>query len=343
MTGALDRLFGALRGTGRCRRPVTARRALVPAAVLLLLTGVAAGQPTLWERARTPRSIRIHRMESAVERMLMRIEDAEGDPSMQRDFAQAALAMLELGGGVMLDEPRLSFLLARLLASDTIRRDEEAVPILRNFVATSPDSPFVGEAWYYLARADARLGRTREALLAYQRATDAVWDPDLSALSYLYRGELQMRLHRVADAKVSFSAALALTTKPETVAQSYLALATALERLGDLPSALEAAALAVQIPLHSDVYGDLTILDVPATNVEPPFDMYYRAALVQMALADRSDSPEAAREHVAAAIEAWNSYLGAADAAVEPWSANALRLREVCRRGSAPLGARSAH
>ncbi|MBN1607435.1 MAG: tetratricopeptide repeat protein [Polyangiaceae bacterium] len=316
---------------------MTWRSALAAAAALVLSSAAAAGQPTLWERARTPRSIGIYRAELAVERMLMRIEDAEGDPSMQRDLALGALAMLELVGGVKRDGPRLGFLLGRLLASDSIRRDEEAVPILERLVATSQDALFVGEACYYLARADARLGRVQEAWLSYRRALDLVWDPDLLALTYLYRGELEMRLHHLADAKESFRAALAQTTKSETVARSYLALAAALERLGDLPSALEAAATAAQIPLHSDVHGDRSILDVPAADLEPSYEAYYRVALARMALADRSDSPDAAHEHVAEAIDAWNDYLGAAGSVAPSWSAHAIRLREACRRGSLPF------
>ena len=249
--------------------------------------------------------------------------------------------MLELGGGARLDDPRLSFLLGRLLASDSVHRDEEAVPILERLVTTVPDPPFVGEASYYLARADARLGRIPEALRAYQRALDVVWDPELLALAYLYRGELQMRLHHLADAEESFRAAQAQTTKPETVARSYLALAAALERLGDLPSALEAAATAVQIPLHSDVYGELNILDVPPTDMDPPYEIYYRVALAQMALADRSGSPDAVQEYVAEAIDAWDKYLGATDSVALSWSAHALRLRQACRRGSLPFAPHS--
>jgi tetratricopeptide (TPR) repeat protein len=343
MTGALCRLLAAFRETERRHRTLAWRPALTAAVVLLLSSAAAGGRPTLWERARTPRSIGIYRTELAVERMLMRIEEAEGDPSMQRDFALGALAMLELGGAAKLDDPRLSFLLGRLLASDSIRRDEEAAPILARLVAPSPDLPFVGEAWYYLARANTRLGRIQEALRAYRRALDLVWDPDLLALTYLYRGELEMRLYHLADAKESFLSALAQTTKPTTVARGYLALAAALERLGDLPSALEAAATATQIPLHSDVYGDRSILDVPAPDLQPPFEMQYRIALAQMALADRSDSPDAAQQYVAAAIDAWDRYLGAADSVAQSWSAHALRLREMCQRGSLPFAPLSAH
>jgi tetratricopeptide (TPR) repeat protein len=314
---------------------VSWRLALAAAMAVLVAPAVAGGQPTLWERARKPRSMGIHRTELAVEHMLMRIEEAEGDPSLQRDFALGALAMLELRGGAQLDEPRLSFLLGRLLASDLVRRDDEAAPILARVVATLPNAPFIGEAWYYLARSDTRLNRLPEAILAYRQALDLVWDPELLGLAYLYRGELEMmRLNRLADAQMSFRAALAQTTQPEIVARSCLALAAALERLGDLPSALEAAAMAAQVPLHSDVFGDVSILELPATDLEPPYEVHYRIALVQMALADRSDSLEAAQEHVAAAIDAWDAYLGAADSVRQPWSTHALRLRDACRRGS---------
>jgi tetratricopeptide (TPR) repeat protein len=314
---------------------------VLSAAAALLLSAAAQAQPTLWERARVPRSIGVYRTELAVERMLMRIEEAEGNPSMQRDFTLGALAMLELSGGAGIDDHRLSFLLGRLLASDSIRRDEEAVAILTRVVAASPEPAFVGEAWYYLARADARLGRIPEATVAYRQALELMWDPELLALTYLHRGELQMRLHHLVAAQENFRAALAQTAKSETAAYGYLALAAALERLGDLPSALEAAATAAQISLHSDVYGDLSVLDVPPTDLEPPYEVHYRVALVQMALADRSDSADTAREHVAAAIDAWDSYLAAADSVAVPWSAHALRLRDACRRGSLPFGQRS--
>lgn len=315
-------------------------RASLTGAAVLLLSSLVEARPTVWERARTPRVDNVERTQIAVERMLMRVEDAEGDPSTQRDFVLGGLVMLELGGGAQLEETRLNFLLGRLLASDLVRRDEEAVPILERLVRATPDSPLAGEAWYYLGRACARLREAEQAMFAYGRALALSWDPDLLALAYLHRGELLLQLRRVAEAKESLYAALAHTAKPERVARGYLALAAALERLGDLPSALEAAAAATQVRLPSDVFGNLSILDLPVTDLDPPYERYYREALAQMALADRADSPDAGQQHVLEAIAAWQKYLRAAGPTLAPWSANALRLREMCRRGSLPFVSR---
>lgn len=302
-------------------------------ALTVLMAGVglsapAMAKPTLWDVAKDPRRARAHQTLVAVERMLMRADQSPFDPSMQRNFMRAALAMLELSGGEALPDSRLAFLLGDVLTDAAVRRDEEARQLLRAALKRDPDSPLAGRAWFNVAIASARLGDPTSERDAYTRALDHVWERDFRANIFMNRGESKMVLGDLRGAIADYRSAIGLAERPELTALAHYGLGIALERSGDLPSALEAIRIAdaIRVPLVGSA------LDLPSVFFVPAYDLHYYKALSAMAAERRAKTPGHRAAFLREAIERWDRYLTQAVPDGHRWVQNAKLHRAACER-----------
>ena len=294
------------------------------------LASVAAAKPNLWDAARSPRAKRASQGLVAVERMLMRIEDAYPHPTMVRDLSLAALALAELSGGVQLGDYRLDYLMGRLLTSPAVGRYAEGVAVLEKALAMRPDFPQAAEALYCLGRALARTGQRDRAIRVLKRALNSEWDLDLRASIALELGWQWMQMGRLPKALSMFSQATEAAQDKYSVALSYYALAAALDRSGDMPGALRAAAVAAHIQVSGDLSGVVDVFDLPLVDLDPDREVHYLRALGAMARAAELDASDSAREQLTAAIHDWDAYLREAEPLADRWIGTARRHREAC-------------
>jgi tetratricopeptide (TPR) repeat protein len=305
------------------------------ALALLLASGTAGAQPSVWEVAKDRRSARAHSTLIAVERMLERADRAF-DPMLQRNFTRAGLAMLELAGGDELPDARVRFLLADLLIDASLGREEEARSILERALDQAPDSPLAGRGWFNLAIASAKLGDPERERSAYTRALGVVWEPRFRANIFVNRGESNMVLGDLEQAIRDYREGIRLAAGPDHQALAHYGLGIALERSGDLPSALEAMRVAESIRIPP--WG--SALDLPGVFFVPAYDRSYYRALGAMALARVApDKPSRVAELERAALE-WQNYLLDADPDQHRWVIHARlhlgsvekELRQLTRR-----------
>jgi tetratricopeptide (TPR) repeat protein len=299
----------------------------------------ASADPTLWDVVRDPRTRQAQRALNAVERMMTRAEQPIFDPALRRNFALAAIAMLELAGGKALPDPRLRFLLGKLLIRSSVEREAQARELLESALAEAPNSPLAAEGWFNLAIACAKLGDSKREHEAYTRALDVQWNADSRAIIYLNRAESSMVLGNLTAALADYREAVRLAQDAEALALAYFGLGIAQERSGDLPSALASMQRASSIRFPSP-HAPLA-LDSEAVFFVPPYDKYYYKALTAMAQARYATDVGERKRAWEEAIMHWQAYLERAEPDATPWVPNARRHLARSEREARELAKRS--
>ncbi len=114
-------------------------------------------------------------------------------------------------------------------AAELVKRNTEAARSYRE--ATGVDLPGLREeAWLRLGRVELQLGRTDEALAAFDQVMSLTRDPAFRYLASLFRGQAYERLSRADAAREAYEAALGL--KPGAHSAT-MALAALLFRQGE--------------------------------------------------------------------------------------------------------------
>lgn len=308
-------------------------RAAISGALVLLCPWLAAAQPSIWDAARNPRAKQAYAAFVAAERMQEQALDRFEDPRLPRDFTLAASALLELSGGVKLHEPRLNYLLGDLLldSSLTINRTRDAERLLRLALTEAPDSPLASQGWFNLAIAEAKLGEPQGEYDAYSHALELQFDPEVRATIFANRAESSMVAGNLKAAIRDYRRAVALSQLPHAQALAEWGLGVALERSGDLPSALAAIDLALQIRLPSPPYASTLALELPEVFFVPDYDVHYYRALGAMAEARRVSTPSERKAALAEAIAHFTAYLERAEPDRQPWIPNAKAHRAWCQ------------
>lgn len=299
--------------------------ALAFAAVTFGAASVGA-QPSIWDAARDPNTVKEYQTLVAVERMLSRSSgDDDLDPFLQRDFQQAAIAMLELTGGERLSDERLGFVLGDLLADTSVGRDEAAKRMLERALARSPNSPLSGRGWFNLAIVSARLGKPALERKAYTLSLERIYDPAFRANIYMNRGESSMVLGDMDQAVADYRRAIKLADSPRLQALAYYGLGITLERRGDMPAALDAMRQARTTFAPA--------LDMDSVFFVPSYDVFYYKALGEMSAARDSKKPRELALHLFAAVDFWERYLEQALPEQHRWVQNAkMHLAAVEKR-----------
>jgi tetratricopeptide (TPR) repeat protein len=144
---------------------------------------------------------------------------------------------------------------------------------------------------------------------AYLRALELTWEPDSRGNLLANLAESDMALGDLRRAIRGYRAALSSSQQPELVAGAYFGLAVALDRSGDLPSALEAAKRALAVQLPPTLFAAGSVLDLPNVFFMPSYELHYYKALAAMASAQLAKDDLGRRVALAEANEQWQSYL----------------------------------
>jgi tetratricopeptide (TPR) repeat protein len=281
------------------------RGALGAGLALVLGSHLAVAQPSIWDAARDPKTVRDYQTLVAVERLLSRGEAEMVDPFAPDRFLRAAMAVIELGGGDESADPRLMFIAGDLLSDATVGRDADARKLLGRALQIAPDSPLAGRAWFNLAIASARSNDPEGEHDAYSKALERVYERGFRANIYANRGESSMVLGKLDAAIADYEKALELADRPDLQALAYFGLGIARERNGDLPGALDAMAIARRI----EIPGYASALDMPSVFFVPEYDIHYYKALSEMSAARDAKNPDARARHQLAAVDEWQKYL----------------------------------
>ncbi|HMI90789.1 MAG TPA: hypothetical protein VK509_05465, partial [Polyangiales bacterium] len=204
------------------------------AALACLVASSVSAQPSLWDSARNPNTLRAHQAFVSAERMQEHAHESFGDPRLQRDFTLAASALLELSGGAELRDARLNYLLGDLLLDPllTLNRTREAERLLAAALEQAPDSALAAHGWFNLAIASAKLRVPKREHAAYTRALELEFDPDMRATIYSNRAESSMVAGDLRAAIRDYRRATDLAQLPHAQALAYWGLGVVLDRDG---------------------------------------------------------------------------------------------------------------
>ncbi|HEY6561931.1 MAG TPA: hypothetical protein VI072_31900 [Polyangiaceae bacterium] len=304
------------------------------AASALLAGAELRAQPSVWEEARDARSRRAYQAFVSAERMQEHARDSFGDPRLQRDFTLTASALLELAGGAELGDARLSYMLGDLLLDPllTVNRSRDAQRLLTLALEQAPSSPLAAHGWFNLAIASAKLKQPKQEHVAYTRALELEHDPDMRATIFSNRAESSMVTGDLRAAIRDYRRAADLAQLPHAQALAHWGLGIALERDGDLPSALNAIRTAQGIKLPSPPYPASHALELPEVFFVPDYDIHYYRALGAMAEARSASEPPARKLALSEAVAAWTEYVRRAEADSTPWLEHARMHRTRCER-----------
>ena len=320
-------------------------------ALLVLVLGArpSRAEPSIWQRARQPAAARQQLILNRIERLLSSI----GLPEFDAELSAGAIALFQLEGmsapcladggrtraaapaGSELDA-RLAYLLAGALLDSHAEREAEARCLLQRALRDAPESPLAAAGLANLANAAAKLGDRAAERAANEAALDRTWEPDMRANLIANLAESEMALGDLRGAIRDYRLALQSSQRAESVSAAYFGLAVALDRSGDLPSALVAAKNAISVQLPPSRYPARSVLDLPNVFFTPSYEVHYYQALGAMASAELGKDVVARRAALAEAAEHWSAYLSLAKPDHAPWAARAaLHQANVARQVSA--------
>ena len=318
-------------------------RALVAVALASLLSGStssAVAEPTFWQRVKSPSVAAERRLHDALERKLESWRAVGPEPELKRDLALAAVAMIDLARIERPRDPALCVLMAEALVLAKAGREPRVRELLQRATASLPEGPLAATAHYRLGQAFARGGDWARARAEYTKALTQGWDPGLRAGAYVYRGHANLALGDFSTAIADQRRAVQLAPTKDLEALGRYGLGLALERSGDLPTALGVLESAARIRLAVPPYDSEDPLELPSVFFVPTYERHYVRGLARMAVAKRASDPEARREALEAAVAAWDTYLVAAKQD-DPYRANARNYRERCQDELAAKGDRA--
>src|SRR5262249_37908789 len=136
----------------------SARLAPLFAAGLFALAAPSSARPSIWRRVTHPNLRVEEQLLPGLERMLDRAEQVEADQERSRDFARAAVAMLDLKRVREPEDPRFAWVMAHALLAADVGRTEQAERILERVLPELPEGTLRARALRDLGRARAELG-----------------------------------------------------------------------------------------------------------------------------------------------------------------------------------------
>jgi tetratricopeptide (TPR) repeat protein len=323
-------------------------------AALSALAGALAARPAaadanLWQRAREPRLAAQQLVQNRIERVLGSIGLSEFDP----ELSAAAIAISVLtqtlpACGIRSDPPpsdtpqqaRFEYLIAGALVDSDSNREADARCLLERALRRAPNSPLAAEGWFHLAIAASKLGDRSAEREAYVHALDLTWQPELRAKLRVNLADSEMGSADLKGALRDYRLALLDSRQPDDLSAAYYGLAVALDRSGDLPSALAAAGSALQIQLPPSLFPASSVLDLPSTFFTPSYEIHYYKALAAMAGARQAKEAVTERAALAEAAEHWAAYLVPAEADQSPWAPRARLHRARVERELGALTAK---
>jgi tetratricopeptide (TPR) repeat protein len=286
------------------------------------------GAPSLWQRAKNPGEARLL---VALERRLDEIALAAREPDTAERIARAGVALIELARIDNPADPRLAFMMARVLLAADVNRNIDAERLLEHAVAELPVSPLLAKAWLELGLLRALRGDPAAAVDAESRALELALDPDQRALAFCRRAASEAELRALPRAESDYRTAAETARDPALQALARFGRGLVLERQGDLPSAYAVLEQGLTIALPISAYATDELLELPGAFFSPSYERFYVGALLAMTRARVEQDPRARRIELEQAVADWDAYLLAARAD-EVWVPNATGHRQRCVR-----------
>lgn len=292
------------------------RRACAFWAAALVALGAASAEagPSRWARARDPAIDRQETLLADVEalelryRLGLRLHYGDRAASeVDKLYLRQARDLLEQGGVATARDPAVRFRLAEVY--HLLEEDTKAVPIFASILRDNPSAPVLADTYGSLAISYARLGKHEEEIKAYDGALRLQPDSRGRASLLANRAEAYMALGDITAAVEGYRQALSLLSAFEMFrsgATTLWGLATALDRSGDLDSALAAIRLArTYDPADKWING-------PDWFYVPWYDKYYYKALGQWSAARAAEVNMAKDEDYRQSIGSWEEYIASA-------------------------------
>jgi tetratricopeptide (TPR) repeat protein len=307
------------------------RRALLALGVVaaLAVPATRAGAaPSVWQRAKNAGEARLL---VALERRLDEMALAAREPDTAERIARAGVALIELARIDQPADPRLAFMMARVLLAADVNRNADAERLLERAVGELPVSPLLAKAWLELGLLRALRGDPAAAVDAESRALELALDPDQRALAFCRRAAAEAELRALPRAESDYREAAAAAREPALQALARFGLGLVLERQGDLPAAYSVFEQGLAIALPISAYATDELLELPGAFFSPSYERFYVGALLAMTRARLEHDLRPRRIELEQAVADWDAYLLAARPD-EAWVPNAKGHRERCMR-----------
>jgi tetratricopeptide (TPR) repeat protein len=315
------------------------------AAAIASMPCLAEASPTVWARAREPD---LHRRLSAMakaEEMLLkyqRVHDqqlfGERFPGMETLYLNEARRILEAAGAETSRDPMLRTRLGEVLYN---LQDYARAAQLFESVSRSPalHARYRAEALYALGVCYAKLERHEEEIKVYNEALSLSPFVTQRASLLANRAEAQMALGDLSSAIADYREAISLSSLHPAVmilhgVAPLWGLSVALDRSGDLETALETIRLAREYDPADRMINRRDWFFVPA------YDEAWYKALGHWARARQATLGAARAEAYGSAVDAWERYIESApaDSGWVPLARARLAACERERDGSSGAG-----
>lgn len=305
--------------------------------VATLTSSLGAAQPSVWEAARDPLVRRIDAQSLAAERLL---QERVTSPA---DLVRVRLAVARLLAEIAANPPgaarsaRLDAAVGALYSEPYVADYAAARAWLTRALAAAPPAPLAERAEFLLGVACAKLGDVACERGAYSRVLELATSPPDRATALMNRAEGRMLAGDLAGAVADFRQARRWASRPDLLSLVCYGLGVALDRSGNLPSALQTLLEARAAWTSTAPYSPL---DDPDVFFVPPFDLYYYKGLEELAVARAAQvgpDPATAVAAFARAAGHFERYLVEAEPAGTPWVRHARAHLGLCRRAQAAL------
>jgi tetratricopeptide (TPR) repeat protein len=313
-------------------------RVLAPLLAALALGPGAHAQSTLWQRVADPTVRHSDKLLRSIGRMIDDTGEVVGNPDEMKDFRLAPLLMADLSGAQALDDLALWIVLGHVIVDADAGRDDEAGRLAERLLERVGPSDLWLEAEARVLEARAARESAERAIHTTTRALPLVWEPAIRSALLRQRAQARMAEGDVRGSAADQRAALAAADRASDRGLARFGLGIALERSGDLPSALAELRLAqATAPAGS---GEPSVLDAPGAFLFRPFDVHYVSALTAMALAERALDREGALSELQRALENWERFEITAPGS-DAWLGSARLHRAACARERDELARRT--
>lgn len=289
----------------------------------------AVADTDLWDLAAVPRLAR----DLAAYRDAERLFVASLRPGFDQDRRQLlAMAVRTLDRADAANSPdiRPRALLGRVIArmAQLSPPDQErellgrATRVLEEAIAAAPDDLVAIEARFTLAVAWARLGQPRKEIAVYHELLEREPSRQERAVILMNQAEAFMVLGDLDRSVAGYRGSVRLAGDQPL---AHWGLAVALDRSGDNPGAVAAAATALTFDPEASALHDPNVFFMPA------YDRFWYDALGAMARARQERDPELARLWWKAAAAFWGRYAEQASDD-DRWASAAASRRKLCER-----------
>ncbi len=300
-------------------RPRAFNRRWIGIATLTSSLSVALGahaDSSFWDEVRDERTL----VRAAARRLVL---GYAAEPEL-REVMAACLTALPFATA------ELKYLCGARMGRGQSEQKQRAFDLLQQALREEPESSWAGKAWYELGVVGAELGKSEVVADAFSQALTQLWQPAFRARAYYNRGLAYLKQAEQTYATSDFRRAILLTKNGDVRRLAQFALGVALEREGDLASALSSFQDGLQSPAGTPLAPRQESLRLATFSLIPSYEQHYYAALAAMAAADQLPRVEEKLRAYEQAIQEWNGYLDEGRTSAAAWLGHAEANRTRC-------------